>query len=728
MVVGFQPPILAFGITYPAMLGWLAVASAPILIHLWNRRRYRETSWAAMDYLLAAIRQSRRRLRLRQWLLLAIRMLIVVLVVLAVSEPYRRHGALLFSPGGARTHRVLVVDDSFSMAHRAGERSRFEQAKALAKEIVDQCPPGDGFSLVRMGQPARAVVATPSLEPRDFANEIDALEQGQASADLAQTLAVVDQLLQTSRRQQPGLEREEVIFLTDLCRVGWTVPRAAADATTKLAQRLGRHASLIVIDLGQPGAENQAIAQLRLRESPATTAEPARIDAVVSNFGRQTQKGRQVNLLVDGHLTHRTEVDLPAGGSAAVAFSHRFDTPGYHTIEARLQADTLPIDNQRWLALRVKTSIDVLCVDGHHAGGEFGGAAGYLRLALAPRAGELAAQRVRPHVVTESALIETDLARYDAVFLCDVAQLTASEAQALTGYVRVGGALVFFLGDRVKTEQYNHRLGGPEGLLPGALGDVVHLSAPGVDPLEYRHPIVEPFRGREQAGLLTTPIDRIVSLDVAADSTARVALATASGQPLVVERPFGRGRVVLVTTSADTSWTAMPLWPSYVPLVQQILAYAIGQRDAQRNVLVGQALAAALPPGAAGVAGEVHMPNGRAEPLPAHTEADAALWTFDDTTAAGIYTVQFGDASGHEESMAVNVDTIESDLEKLSEEQLRAEVLPGATLDYQTTWHATDMSTPSRIGHRATLGRPLLYAVLALLFVETFVAWRFGAT
>ena len=53
------------------MLGWLAAAAAPILIHLWSRRRYREMSWAAMEYLLAALRQSRRRLRFEQWLLLA---------------------------------------------------------------------------------------------------------------------------------------------------------------------------------------------------------------------------------------------------------------------------------------------------------------------------------------------------------------------------------------------------------------------------------------------------------------------------------------------------------------------------------------------------------------------------------------------------------------------------------------------------------------------------------
>ena len=181
------PPILAFGITNLAMLGWLAVAAAPILIHLWSRRRYREMSWAAMEFLLAALRQSRRRLRFEQWLLLLIRTLIVVLVVLAVAEPYLQQGILAFTPGGARTHRVLVIDGSYSMAYRPTDKSRFEQAKDVARQIVHESPRGDGFSLVLMSDPPRAVVGTPALEPEEFLREIDgsgaAANHGRLAAD-----------------------------------------------------------------------------------------------------------------------------------------------------------------------------------------------------------------------------------------------------------------------------------------------------------------------------------------------------------------------------------------------------------------------------------------------------------------------------------------------------------------------------------------------------------------
>ena len=69
------PIFLALGFANPALLYGLAAASVPIIIHLLNRRKFREEPWAAMRFLLAAIRKNSRRIRIEQWLLLAVRTL-----------------------------------------------------------------------------------------------------------------------------------------------------------------------------------------------------------------------------------------------------------------------------------------------------------------------------------------------------------------------------------------------------------------------------------------------------------------------------------------------------------------------------------------------------------------------------------------------------------------------------------------------------------------------------
>src|SRR5437868_7060327 len=106
--------LLAFSPANPLMLWWLAAAGAPLVIHLLNRRKYREVPWAAMQYLLAAIRKNSRRIQVEQLILLLMRMLIIALLVLAVAEFYTEFLGRRFV-SGRRTHKVLVLDGSFSM-------------------------------------------------------------------------------------------------------------------------------------------------------------------------------------------------------------------------------------------------------------------------------------------------------------------------------------------------------------------------------------------------------------------------------------------------------------------------------------------------------------------------------------------------------------------------------------------------------------------------------------
>src|SRR5438128_9444287 len=95
-------------------------ASIPIIIHLLNRNRYRVVTWAAMRFLLTAQRKNTRRMRLEQWLLLAIRTVMVLLMVVAMASvmPWAEQWwnrlfpdhAVFAAAGSRRTHKILVLD------------------------------------------------------------------------------------------------------------------------------------------------------------------------------------------------------------------------------------------------------------------------------------------------------------------------------------------------------------------------------------------------------------------------------------------------------------------------------------------------------------------------------------------------------------------------------------------------------------------------------------------
>ena len=150
------------------MLGWLAAAAAPLLIHLWSRRRYREVPWAAVTFLLAAMRKNSRRIQLQQWILLAVRTLMVLFVVLALAEP--RGQNLAAGVGGVPTHKVIVIDTSFSMAYRENDESLLAKAKKLAEEMVEQSGGGDAFTVITLSdrprQSCRARCGGPIVDRR----------------------------------------------------------------------------------------------------------------------------------------------------------------------------------------------------------------------------------------------------------------------------------------------------------------------------------------------------------------------------------------------------------------------------------------------------------------------------------------------------------------------------------------------------------------------------------
>src|SRR5437016_701127 len=130
------PFILAAGFVTPGFfVAGALLASLPIIIHILNRRRFKTVNWAAMDFLLRALRRNRRRLRFEQWLLLAVRCLVLMFLGLALARPMGCSQSTLASLAGRRAGlHVIVIDNSFSMAYesdRPNAKTNFDQSKIL---------------------------------------------------------------------------------------------------------------------------------------------------------------------------------------------------------------------------------------------------------------------------------------------------------------------------------------------------------------------------------------------------------------------------------------------------------------------------------------------------------------------------------------------------------------------------------------------------------------------
>jgi hypothetical protein len=701
------------------MLAWGLAAALPILIHLWSRRRYRQETWAAMTFLLAALRKNARRIQLEQWILLAVRTAILGLFALALADPQLAGlASWVGGAAGGQTHLVLVIDGSYSMDLRQADKSRFQAAKDLARQVVEAGEQGNGYTLVLMGEPPRAVIEQPAFDRADVLEELDNLELQHAGASLPQSLAEVEKILRQAAERQPRLARRRVCFFTDLQQTTWGEVNSA-ECRARLGQ-LESLASLELIDLGQPGEPNLAVARLEIDQPLVAARSQVQIVAEIQSFDREDRPRQAVEILVDGLRVADERVDVPAGGRVTVAARHRFDVPGEHVVEVHLADDALAIDNRRWLSVPVPEAVRVLCVGGRP------GEARHVALALAPQ------KQSGPLEVTqapESRLLEGDLTQFDCVVLCDIGRFSRDEAGVLHRFVSRGGGLIVFLGEQAQSESYNQLLvdDAAQRVLPARLGAASATTTYRLNPLEYRHPIVAPFRGFEQAGLLTTPIWKYIKLSPL--EGARTALALDTGDPAIVEARIGRGRSILVATTASpqsldrtsdppTPWSALADWPSFPPLVHEMLHFALAGRSEGRNVLVGEELAGIVPQAALGEAVLLSGPGDLSERLPLVVEGGQARWSYSGTSTSGEYSAQLGPAV---QRFAVNINPRESDLARLDPELLPSQLSREPVL-------ADDDEAPTGLAASESRSyfRWLLWGVLALLLLEPVLAWRFG--
>ena len=728
------PNILAFGLGSPWLLGGLALGAIPVIIHLLHKRRFQETQWAAMKFLIEAAKKNSRRLRLEQLILLAVRILILCLISLAMAQPFVETMGAFFQ-ADLPTHRIIVVDVSMSMGHQRAEQSRVDKAKEIAQQIISASIRGDAMNLVIIGgSEPRMIIREPAFQSSQVSKELELLDLTHGHGDVIPTLKSVSELT----KMVPEISRKEVTIISDFQSENWS-PEFQAQRTEirNLLKSISEDCSLHCIDVGIAGNQNVGITDLSSNESFIATGQVTSITATVKNFGSTPLTDQLVELYADDRLVEPKRINLPARAEVPLDFTVRFSDSGEHHLELRLEDDTLMQDNRRWMAIPVKDELQVLLINGQNSGRSEDTATYYLERALAPSTRDTPWQGfIRPVIVNEGELPSLNLSQYDCVFLCNVALLTEREADMLIAFVQGGGGLIISLGDQVQAENYNQRLfRDGEGILPAKLGDRVGatLEADVTDPQLFyfntgnlEHPIVREFQGNSGTGLERTLTFQYFKADADSKAGTRTAISFDSGDPAIVDSPFGQGRTILVTTSVDRKWGTWTTSASvFVPLMVEIVQYSVSGHWRERQLEVGQPLTQVFPNRAFDLSVMITTPDDKQAAVRVTEMDGVSSIAFEDTYQTGLHELSLGPPLNRNELFAVNIDNRESDLTKLDEAGLSQELLAGIEFDYSTDWKRRNSGDATIASERGGLTRWLLFAAFGLLFVEQLMAWRF---
>jgi hypothetical protein len=756
-----------------AHAGLLAAGSAaiasPIVIHLLNRRRFKIVDWAAIDFLLEANRRNRRRILLENLLLLLVRCLVIFLIGLLISRPQSETNALAkFGLSDASVERIVLLDDSASMQVRvgSGNNTSLDEAKESLIAFVRKAAQkgsGDTLTLLLTSQPSRPIVNGEILRDGDnvegIVRDIENIKPSDLSANLEGALSEVH----ASLASRDSTTNQALYVVTDLRRRDWAAPEGSDQPkkVTDLVRQLSTATDgVAILDVGSLLVDNLQITDIAPQSKSLAVGVDTKIRVTVHNAGEVAADSVEVNLAIGDAATLSKKINtIRAGESRTVDFVFTFRESGSYPIEASLAgADRLPADNQRYYAARVEVGLPVLIVDGDPSSDARRSESLFLREAVAPPGDSASGNRVE--VITENRFESIQLDDFRVIFLCNLHKTSDERLKTLEQWVADGGGLVVSLGAQIDVEFYNRQIfKAGKGLLP------IRLTAIEGDPTfsKWAHPRAIALNHKVTAifsddlSLITRFVqifhwygstlnvesddsEETSAVDDAGDDDAGdaaepntpddvtvLARWTTEGDPLaIVEKSFGDGRVIVLTTSVDRDWTNWPADDSFVIWSQEIVKYIATPNTTAGDLIVGQPLSHRLDPSRYHETAKIKAPKQDAESIPALPDASGLTLTvaYDETDQDGFYEMQLSRRDEIDETLlfAANLHPTEGRLKRMDPDELSKQ-WDGANVVIK---RGMDSLTLGDEGSRSDLWPKVFYLLIVMLVAEQIMAWTFG--
>lgn len=544
----------------PFMLWGLLAVSLPLIIHLLNRLRYRSVKWAAIMFLVSATKSSTRRARLRQYLVLLARMLVVLLLVLALARPIVG-GWFGMTLAGAPDTVIVLLDRSASMEAVDPRRQVSKRAYSLRlfSQAMDEAAGSSRFVLVEnaLKKPQEIAglsrLASMSLaEPTDTGANIPAMLR-----------TALDYML----KNRPG--RSEIWLASDLQKSNWHPDSSEwQDLSAQLAA-LPQNVRLRILSLTAPCRRNSSVSLRDARRHTTSNRSHVRLAMEINSCIVEGSK-LPVTIHLDGV---RSQEDLSVSRQSQrynkmLTLTRDRAEGGWGKVE--LPADENTRDNSCYFMYPADLKLKASVVADNATVGS------YLSLATVPDP-ELFNQRCS--IVRR---VDADTIEWGelSLLLWQGTQPAARTRALIESFVKSGGRVVLFPPDNDRADSGV----GDDPLFGMRWGDAENSEADRPFLVasweENEGPLAKTADGSD---LPVSDLEVYRRRDAIMESEDQAsdwhALATYSdGKPFLMRRVVGRGVVLACTSSPDVRWSNLsggkgsasgPL--VLVPMLQRVL-------------------------------------------------------------------------------------------------------------------------------------------------------------
>ncbi|MFM2386182.1 MAG: hypothetical protein RL660_939 [Bacteroidota bacterium] len=675
----------AVNFLYPAFLIAACAIALPVIVHLFNFKRYKKVLFSDIRLLQEIKEQTNKSSQLKHLLTLLMRIGAILSLVLAFAQPFFGDSSLRNKGKKALS---IFIDNSYSMGVQQNGVPLLELAKSKAKDIINACSSKDQFQIL-----------TQELTGSDsrFLNKEEALAQLAQITVCAQSRDAASVL----QKQQNNLQTsdatvKQIIYVSDMQKNKCTLP---------IATKINTHVSFVPVQ--QSTRANVSIDSAWFVEPSITMNAPNTINVRVRNYDNEKPIETTVNVGVNNQVKTVRNVSLKPGENKIESLPFTAVQSGWQNIQLHLSDYPVSFDDTFYMAGKVAAQQSVLLVSE-------GVTNPYLNAAFKTGAA------FRTDVSTPGAAIAKKLDNYSLVVCSGLNTLSSELSNVLQSYCSQGGSVCIFPGASINTSSYNAAL----SILGGAVFGTQNNSPTNVSSVNKQHELIRDIFDKVPDNVDLPKVEKCYALNGSTFSSEQKIFSFANGDAFLSSYRVGNGKVYVCATGleAGSSNFANSYW--FLPAVFK-MAF-IGGKNPIHAYTLGKDAVLTISGSKAGDANPFHLSNATWDAIPQQRNVAGMVQVNlnQSATHAGLYNLNIPNSDAENYVVGLNYNRQESNLDCWATNEL-SDKAKLANFDVV----ATARNAADAIGENAQ-GSPVwkycLIAALVFLLLEILLVrlWR----
>ncbi len=681
---------------YPNILYGLLAVAIPILVHLFNFRRYRKVYFSNVQMLQSIHKKTKKQSELKHLIILLTRILVIIAVVLAFAQPIIPNKQ---SNIAKQEHQYVSIylDNSFSMTHIGESGTLLNEAQNMALSILDSYQNSDYFHLITNDMFGHHHRWFNKMEMTQNMMEVQAVHIQQSLHDVLQR----ESMLRKQNQQIPANKKAVLYLLSDFQKNIEFSPKMAAD--TNLLVRM--------IPLQNNPVNNISIDSLWFEYPVQLPHTVSVVHIKVSNNGTEKQTNIPLRLFIDKEQKSVVSVDLEANKSQIFELSFTNKTKG--EFQGHVELDDYPIifDDRFYFTFRVRDLFKASMIYQQNPNT-------YLN-----------------HLFNHDSLIQwamyplnavnyQEMNQQDLIILNELEELNSGLQKKLNQFLEKGGQVLIIPPDGDHIDDINNWLKEINAPIYSSL-DTVAIRMNKIDKqlAFYDRVFEKQLKKSSDNQKIDLPLIKKY-FPVLTGPGSNKLLITQGGNTLLASSEIGLGKLFQLAMPLSVEYSQLPEHALFVAIFYQMVIQSQDQKSLYETIGSGKAIDITLSKQTDDATDEIlHIKKGEIDWIPEikRINKNEFLLLNMQWPEEGIYDIEF--QKQRIERLAINFNRDESNFSIWSHDELMKQIVDFNLLNFQILNTSTQKVSSQiiQLDHGISLWKWFVVLAILFIFAETII-------